>query len=153
MKKKALLAKKQAKKQRGWKRRSARKEMERSKGLVSGASGEFMKMKTQALKSHTACFPSRVICKGPTVSKMNASHLCHTFLNKHAVKNEQKGEGPSLWDFYFFKHLDGTSGSQDIKQLRYLLSELRTENLKSTLIQRKCFYVPASDSRHILRYT
>ena len=46
MKKKALLAEKQAKKQRGWKRRSARKEMERNKGLVSGASGEFMKMKT-----------------------------------------------------------------------------------------------------------
>ena len=84
---------------------------------------------------------------------MNASHLCHTFLNKNTAKKEQKGEGPSLWDFYFFKHLDGTSGIQDIQQVRHLLSELKTKNLKSTLIQRKCFYVPASDSRHILHYT
>lgn len=43
MKKKALLAEKQAKKQRGEKRESARKETERSKGTCVDASGEFSK--------------------------------------------------------------------------------------------------------------
>ena len=72
MKKKALLAEKQAKKQRGQKRRTARKEKERSKELVWRASCEFTKIKTQGLKRSIAHFPNRVICKGPTVSKMNA---------------------------------------------------------------------------------
>lgn len=72
MKKKALLAEKQAKKQRGQKRRTARKENGRSKELAWRASCEFMKIKTQGLKSSTAHFPNRVSCKGPTASKMNA---------------------------------------------------------------------------------
>lgn len=41
MKKKALLAEKQARKQRGEKRESARKETERSKGTCVDANGEF----------------------------------------------------------------------------------------------------------------
>lgn len=43
MKKKALLAEKQAKKQRGEETGSARKETERSKGTCVHASGEFSK--------------------------------------------------------------------------------------------------------------
>lgn len=62
----------------------------------------------------------------------------------NAAKGEPKGEGLSLWDCSFFKYLDGTVGSREIQQLGHLLTELRTETLKSTLIQRKCFYVSES---------
>lgn len=55
MKKKALLAEKQAKKQRGEKKEGARKETERSKGTCVDASGEVLK-KTQ-MKSSIAHVP------------------------------------------------------------------------------------------------